>query len=363
LKDNTRFPYLFSGFTLKGFRVKNRIVFPPMVCFGFAGEDGIAGQDNLEHYRLRAESGAGIIITEATCVTKEGRAAPSQLGIWADAHIAGLSEITTAVRSYGSVSLLQLHHAGLVSPPAVTAHPAGPSAEADKPESRELSREEIRSIVKAFISGAVRAREAGFDGVELHGAHGYLINQFVTPLWNHRCDEYGGNFYNRMRFSTDIIKGIKEHCGNEFILGYRMGANTPTLDDGIRTALYLESLGIDYIHVSHGGNLRNLPRPPRGCEFNWIAYSGVKVKEQLSIPVIVVNEIKTAERAEFLIGHSHADLVSIGRPQLADPFWVRHVQQGEEINICLSCKPRCKWYESNSLCPAQKRLREKTISR
>ena len=359
MSEQRSFSHLFSRFTLKGFRVKNRIVFPPMVCFGYTDDNGFVSPRHLEHYRLRAESGAGIIITEATAINKNGRTAPSQLGVWSDEHIAGLSEIATIVRGHGAVSLLQIHHAGLVSPPSVNPVPAGPSAEKDKPASRELTLGEIRDVTRNFILGAHRAREAGFDGVELHGAHGYLLNQFANPLWNHRTDEFGGGFENRIRLATDIIRGIRENCGADFILGYRLGANTPLLEDGIRVALYLESLGIDYLHISHGGSLQNLPRPPKDFEYNWIVYSGVRVKQNVSLPVIVVNEIKTPERANYLIGSGQADFVSLGRPQLADPHWVRHIQHGEEINICLSCKPRCRWYESSDLCPAQKKLKEK----
>jgi len=351
------YPQLFSGSTLKGLKVKNRIVFPPMVCFGYPGDDGVVTQKNLEHYRLRAESGVGIIITEATAVHKDGRAAPSQLGIWSDNHIEGMSRIAAIVRSHGAVSLIQLHHAGLVAPPSVTPCPAGPSEEADKPATREMSIDEIGETINAFIRGASRAREAGYDGVELHGAHGYLMNQFANPLWNHRTDEYGGSFENGLRFATEVIRGIRELCGNEFIIGYRMGANTPSLDEGIKTAVILESLGVDYIHVSHGGNLKNLPRPPQGFDFNWIVYSGTQVREHVSIPVIAVNEIKTADRAEYLIRQGLADFISIGRPQLADPLWLRHVQNQEEINTCLGCKPKCRWYESSDLCPAQKKLK------
>ncbi|MEI8005220.1 MAG: NADH:flavin oxidoreductase [Bacteroidota bacterium] len=349
---------LFSPHTLKGLKVRNRIVLPPMVCFGYTDETGIAGPKNLEHYRARAESGAGIIITEATAVNKDGRAASSQLGIWSDDHIPGLSEIASIVRGHGAVSILQLHHAGLVTPPSVVPIALGPSAEADKPSTRELTVDEIHGLISDFIMGGIRAREAGFDGVELHGAHGYLINQFTNTLWNHRTDEYGGSFENRLRFAAEIIKGIKEHCGPEFILGCRIGANTPTLDDGISVALYYESLGLDYANISHGGNLQNLPRPPKGFDYNWMVYSGVRVKEKLKIPVIAVNEIKTAERANYLIENGLADFVSIGRPQLADPYWVKHIQQGEEVNACLSCKPRCRWYESSELCPARKKLKE-----
>jgi len=360
MDELNKFHHLFSGFDLKGFRVKNRIVFPPMVCFGYAGEDGIAGPKNIEHYRLRAESGAGILITEATAVQKDGRASASQLGIWSDDHIEGLGGVTATVRGHGAVSILQLHHAGLMTPPAVSPVPVGPSAEKEKPSSRELTNDEIRGIIKAYIQGAVRAREAGFDGVEIHGAHGYLLNQFANPLWNQRTDEYGGSFENMMRIATEIIHGIRADCGNEFIMGYRMGANSPTLEAGIEIARYLESLGIDYLHVSHGGNLQNLPRPPKGFDFNWIVYSGVSIRKHIKIPVIVVNEIRTPQRAEFLVAGGYTDFVSIGRPQLADPYWVRHVQKGEEINTCLECKPRCRWYESSELCPAQKILKQKS---
>ena len=349
---------LFSGYTLKGLKVKNRIVLPPMVCFGYTDDTGMISKKNLEHYRVRSESGAGIIITEATSVNKDGRAVASQLGIWSDDHIPGLSEIAAIVRGSGAVSILQLHHAGLVTHPSVYAVSLGPSAEDGKPSTRALTHEEIHGIISDFIKAGIRAREAGFDGVELHGAHGYLINQFTNTLWNHRTDEYGGSFENRLRFASAIIKGIKKECGPEFILGYRIGANTPTLDDGINVAVHYESLGLDYAHISHGGNLQNLPRPPKGFDYNWIVYSGVRVKEKLKIPVIAVNEIKTAERANYLIENSLADFVSVGRPQLADPHWVKHLQQGEEVNACLSCKPKCRWYESSELCPARKKLQK-----
>jgi NADPH2 dehydrogenase len=349
---------LFSGHTLKGLKVRNRIVLPPMVCFGYSDETGMVSPRNLEHYKARSESGAGVIITEATTVNKDGRAATSQLGIWSDDHIPGLSEIAAIVRGHGAVSILQLHHAGLMTPPSVSPVSPGPSAEEGKPSTRALTLEEIQGVVSDFTRAGMRAREAGFDGVELHGAHGYLINQFTNTLWNHRTDEYGGSFENRLRFPSEIIKAIRKQCGPEFILGCRIGANTPALDDGIRVALHYESLGLDFAHISHGGNLQNLPRPPKGFDYNWIVYSGVRVKEKLKIPVIAVNEIKTAERANYLIQKGLADFVSIGRPQLADPHWVRHIQLGEEVNACLSCKPRCRWYESSELCPALKKLKE-----
>lgn len=359
MNESKKYRYLFSGIMLKNLKVKNRIVFPPMVCFGFTDDNGFVGLQNIEHYRLRAESGAGVIITEATAVLKEGRTTNVQLGIWSDEHIAGHIEISSIVRGHGGVSILQLHHAGLITPIDVSKVAAGPSMEADKPNTREFSKEEAGEVAAAFIRGAARAREAGYDGIELHGAHGYLLNQFASTLWNHREDEFGGSLENRMRLASNIIKGIRTVCGQDFIIGYRMGANTPTLEDGIEAAGLLESQGVDYIHVSHGGNLKNLPRPPKEFEYNWIVYSASQVKKAVNIPVIAVNEIKTAGRADEIVAQGYADFVAIGRPQLADPFWVRNTEYGQEVNACLNCKPRCRWYESRELCPAYRRLNKK----
>jgi NADPH2 dehydrogenase len=352
-------PTLFSTLTLKNKVVKNRIVFPPVVCFHYAGEDGIVTPRNIEHYRLRAEGGSGIIITEATAVHKEGRLAPSQLGIWSDDHIPGMQEIATAIKAAGAISLLQIHHAGLVTRENVAEFAKGPSADEKDPRSKALSLEEIGEIRKAFIDGAVRAKEAGYDGVELHGAHGYLLNQFASSFFNRREDEYGGSLENNLRLAVEIIHDIQKECGDGFIIGYRLGANAPKLDDGIKIAGYLEKAGVDLLHVSHGGSLLNLPRTPKDFQFNWIVFSGITIKKHVSIPVIAVNEIKTAERASWLIENGHVDFIALARPQLADPSWANHVKNNEQVNLCSSCKPKCRWYEDSELCPAVQRLKAK----
>ena len=354
---------LFADFQLKGYKVKNRIVFPPVVCFRYAGADGIVTTRNIEHYRQMAAGGAGIIITEATAVWKEGRLAPFQLGIWSDDHIPGMALIAKAVKNVGAVSLLQIHHAGLLTNEHVSDFAMAPSIDEKNPRSLAMSAAEIVETREAFIAGAVRAREAGFDGIELHGAHGYLLNQFASALFNRREDEYGGSLEKNMRLTTEIIKGIREKCGDDFIIDYRLGANSPSLDDGIAIARHLEKAGVDMLHVSHGGSLQNLPRTPKDFAYNWIVYSGTVIKTHVSIPVIVVNEIKTPDRASWLIEQNLADFVAIGKPQLADPDWVNHVKNSEEINICLGCKPKCRWYEDSSLCPARRRGEAKHVTR
>ncbi len=346
---------LLSEFILKGLKVKNRIVFPPIVCFHYAGEDGIVTAKNIDHYREIAAGGPGIIITEATAVCKGGRLNPCQLGIWSDEHIHGMSLVSAAVKAAGAVSLLQIHHAGLLTNEIVSTVAQAPSADADNPRSVEMTMKEIIDTKNAFINAAERAQRAGYQGVELHGAHGYLLNQFASSLFNKRVDEYGGNLVKNMKLATDIIQGIRKQCGDSFIIGYRLGSNSPTLEDGIEIARHLDHAGVDILHVSHGGSVLNLPRTPKGFDYNWIVYSGTIIKTHVSIPVIVVNDIKTPERASWLIEHDHADFVALGKPQMADPDWTNHVRNDEKINLCLNCKPKCRWYEDSKLCPARKR--------
>jgi NADPH2 dehydrogenase len=351
---------LFTEYLLNGLNVKNRIVFPPVVCFHYALGDGIVTFRNIEHYRQMAAGGSGIIITEATAVCEDGRLAPFQLGIWSDEHVPGMRQIASKVKAQGAVSLLQVHHAGLITNEQVSPSPKGPSADQKNPASLELTVDEIAGISDAFIEAAARAKKAGFHGVELHGAHGYLLNQFASALFNKRKDEYGGSLEKNMKLAVGIIKGIRQRCGEDFIIGYRLGANTPTLDDGIEAAKHLEKAGVDILHVSHGGSLQNLPRTPKDFRYNWIVYSGTVIKTLVNIPVIVVNEIKTPERAAWLIANNHADFVAIGKPQLADTNWVNHAKNNQKINPCLSCKPRCRWFEDSALCPARKKVMRDT---
>lgn len=346
---------IFQSYQLKNFLVKNRVVFPPVVCFHYAGSDGMVTGRNIRHYQEIAVNGPGIIIVEATAVMRDGRLAPFQLGVWSDEHIEGLSRIATEIKSQGSLALLQIHHAGLITPESVHPKAKAPSSDPNNPRSEELTTGEIQTIETAFIQGAVRAKAAGFDGVELHGAHGYLLNQFASSLFNRRTDDYSGSLENNLRLASGIIAGIREKCGREFIIDYRLGANSPTLEEGIRIARYLENAGVDILHVSHGGNLQNLPRPPKDFEYNWIVYCGTMIHAEVKIPVIVVNEIRTKERANWLIENNLADFIALGRPQMADPDWVYAVSKNEAPNPCLTCKPKCRWYEDSSLCPARRK--------
>lgn len=342
-------PDLFSPGMLEGKTVRNRTVMPPMVCFHWAQENGGVSPKNVAHYALAAKTGIGLIIVEACAVKKDGRLSSDQLGIWEDAFIPGLAQLTDACRPHGTCMLVQIHHAGLKTPQKVNDAPAGPSADERKPGSRALEREEIEALREAFISAAVRAKQAGFDGVELHGAHGYLLDQFVCSTSNRRTDEYGGTLENRLRLSCEIIKGVRRACGSGFIIGYRLGANIPTLEEGVAAAGILEKAGVSVIHVSNGVKDVAKQAAPWEYPYNYCVYMAAQVKKHVGVPVIAVNEIKTPQAASWLIENGLCDYTAIGRGLIADPLWFEKAQRGEPVNECLNCAA-CQSYKDLNAC-------------
>lgn len=346
--------HISDSYSLKNVTIKNRIVMPPMVCFGWSSDTGLATEAHIEHYENRAKGGAGLIILEAHAVTKEGRLSDTQLGIWDDDHISGLRAIGEACHRYGAKVLVQIHHAGLKTPQTVTSIGKAPSDHVENgKEAKTLSIDEIHNIQHDFVEAAKRAKEAGLDGIELHGAHGYLIDQFMSTVTNKRNDEYGGEFKSRMRFVLEIINNIKIICDENFILGYRLGANSPSLSDGIETAKALEQAGVELLHVSAGIPSGDLPMVPEGLPFNWIVYMGTEIQKHVSIPVIVVNGIRTRQDAEYIIDNQLAQFVAVGRGFLVDSSWASKVFSKEEVKPCLKCA-KCQWFKNGKLCPQNK---------
>lgn len=344
-------PQLFSSLQLKNTEIKNRVVMPPMVCFGWANDDGYTTEQHLQHYEARAKGGTGLIVLEAHCVAKSGRLANSQLGIWSDDHIEGLRKLAQVCHRHGAVVIVQIHHAGLQTAPGIVETAIGPSEKiAVNRKTAAMTLEKIYTLQQAFIDAAIRAEKAGLDGIELHGAHGYLIDQFMSPITNQRTDLYGGELINRARFAKEIICGIRKATQDSFILGYRMGGNEPGLEEGIQIARLLEAAEVDLLHVSAGIGSNNLPTVPENFPYNWIVYCGTEIKKQVNIPVIVVNDIRTPERAAYLIEQGLADFVAIGRGLLVDPAWAQKAQQREQITSCLNCK-KCRWFDDGSKCP------------
>ena len=345
----------FTPYKIKDLEIKNRMVLPPMVAFTFAGEDNFVSEKNIDHYASIAKGGAGLIIVEATCVSKDGRLSEDQLGIWSDDFIPGLRKITEACHQHDAKVFIQLHHAGLraskkIKEDTVTSW----NYDNGKVSARALTKEEIHGIEKDFIDAAIRAEKAGFDGIELHGAHSYLLTQFFSSKVNQKTDEYGGSLENRMRMATEIFKGIKEKVQDDFVIGIRMGSNEHDLQTSIEMAKKFEALGMDYLHISTGFD--NTPietELPEDFPCNWIVYGATKIKGAVNIPVVAVNSIKTAEHIQYLVDGDLVDFVAIGRAQLADYNFVKHLQEGNGIISCLECNP-CQWFTNGENCPRHK---------
>ena len=360
---------IFVPASLRGHSIKNRIVMAPMVCFGYAGADGKVTEKNLKHYEARAKGGAGTIIVEATCVAKAGRLAPVQLGLWEDGQIEGFSELARRCHRYGATVLVQIHHAGLAGHRSVASEFITSSdwrgALRGVPEAtaRGASPDEIKEIIKQFTAAALRAQKAGLDGVELHGAHGYLLSQFFSPVINQRKDSYGGPAANRARLAAEIIASIRHSAGEKFIIGCRMGCNEPGLPEGIEIAHQLEVAGIDVLHVSTGmstvfqpANMSPSAFAP-DWKYSWLVYGASEIKKRVKVPVICVGGIRTAEQANGILKEGLCDFTALGKGLLVDPEWVNKAQSGSEVVTCLDCK-MCAYFkpgaEAGADCPRRK---------
>ena len=335
---------------------KNRIMMPPLVYFGLDVSGGAVGGVRLEHYEQRARDGVGTIVVEAAAVDRDYIITPCQIGAWDDSNIAELSELAGRVKRHGSLCVIQLQHAGGKPYAPVNANPFGPSAgEYLGHNMREATVWELERVVEQYVESALRMREAGFDGIEIHNAHGYLLTQMASPLLNRRGDEYGGAIERRMKLSLDILRAVREACGADFIIGTRFGANEPTYAEGIEIAKLYEAGGIDYFSASNGYRDETVPESevPEGFEYNSIAYGGTLVKRAVkNTPVAVVNSIATVERGEWLLKNGYADIIAYGRPLLANGNFIRdYTKSAGSEAICSHCK-RCFFTHDSSKCPA-----------
>jgi NADPH2 dehydrogenase len=359
---------LFAPFSLRGKTLKNRIVMAPMVCFGYAGDDGRVTEKNLAHYRARARGGAGLIIVEATCVSRAGRLAPVQLGLWSDEHIEGFKKLADLCHPEGARVLVQIHHAGLAGHRSVASHFITSSdfhgAIRGVPDAaaRGMSLREVEQVKQDFVSAALRAQKAGLDGVELHGAHGYLLSQYFSPMINKRQDAYGGPAINRARLAAEIIREIRRAAGHDFIVTCRMGCNEPDFNQGLEIARALESAGVDLLHISSGMSTLfgpgETPTVPKEFPFSWLVYGGALVKRAVRTPVAVVGGIRTPEQAASILEGGLADLVALGKALLTDPDWPNKARSKNQITTCLDCK-MCAYFKPGSQpgidCPQRKK--------
>ncbi|MEW6202191.1 MAG: FAD-dependent oxidoreductase [bacterium] len=340
---------IFEGIKIGALELKNRIVMSPMGT-GFGGEGGVVSARIKKYYGRRAGGGAGMIIVEATAVAPEGVGFPGYLGIWDDKFILGLAELADEIKSNGARACIQIYHAGRQSrekyigtqPIAPSAVPWSPAGEMP----RELRIEEVNELVEKFADAALRAKKAGFDAVEIHGAHGYLICQFLSPQSNRRTDEYGGEKpEQRATFALKIIKRTREKNGEDFPLLFRISADEyiegglTLKDTKVMTKLF-EDAGIDAVHVSAGnyGAMWWIIQPmmwERGC----LVPLAEEIKKGLSVPVIAVGRFNDPKFAEKIIEEGKADIIAMGRALIADPDLPNKHRDGrlEEIRMCAAC--------------------------
>ncbi|HLG62621.1 MAG TPA: NADH:flavin oxidoreductase/NADH oxidase [Ktedonosporobacter sp.] len=333
-------PDLFRPFTLRGVTLRNRIMVSSMCQY--SAEDGFAADWHLVHLGSRAVGGAALVMAEATAVEKRGRISPQDLGIYYDEHVPMLARITAFIKEQGAAPGIQLAHAGRK---ASTYRPwsgsgelaadqgrwetIAPSAErfsAQYPLPKELTHGEIAAVVQHFQDAAKRALQAGFEVLEVHGAHGYLIHEFLSPLSNHRQDQYGGTLLNRMRFLLETVDAIRAVMPEELPLFVRLSASDwteggLTINDTVEIAHTLKQHGVDLIDASSGGNVATakIPLAP-GYQVPFAE----QIRREADMPTAAVGLITQPQQANDIIHSQQADLVALARELLRDPYWPMH---------------------------------------
>ncbi len=386
-----KYETLFSPIKIGNVEIKNRICMAPMLM-DFGQFNGCTTDMLMDYYEERAKGGTGLIITEITRVNDvTGGAAFAQLGLSHDYQIEGMSKLAERIHSHGAKLFVQLHHPGRqnmglligtlslsitcekyiphfkdmlykvvpagkilmknhITPRVVSPSKCENSYFSDG-NNRALRKSEIKSLIKDFIDGAVRAKKAGCDGVQLHASHGYLLQQFLSPNTNKRTDEYGGDTLGRMRFILEIIEGIKKECGKDYPIIVRLTVDECydkigqtgkgyDLEEGVKMAKILEEAGVDAIDVSSASyDTFNYWLEPVSFEPGWRKYMAQAVKNAVSIPVIAANLIRSPEQAEKQLNDGVQDMISLGRPHIADPHWTTKAKEGraEDIKRCICC--------------------------
>lgn len=346
------FRHLFSGIEIGRLKLDNRLVVPPMVVNMF-DEAGIATEQYMAYLEARAKGGFGLIITENLGISPEARAFARNGGIWNDAQLEMLKDLTARIHQTSAKIAAQLYHAGRETFSGITGtnnvapSPLTDPTMAERP--RELTLEQIAAIVSDFGSAAHRAKEAGFDAVEVHCAHGYLINQFLSPFSNKRTDAYGGPFFNRTRIVREIIREVRRNIGDEMPILCRISVEElinggMTVNDMVAVSLMLEAEGVNAIDVSFGvfasgGRIAASLYAEHGGMTGFAA----QIKRAVSVPVVAVGRINDPHYAEAILAKGDADMIAIGRGSFADPDFPNKAKNGrlEDIAYCLGCRQVC----------------------
>jgi 2,4-dienoyl-CoA reductase-like NADH-dependent reductase (Old Yellow Enzyme family) len=327
-------PGLLDPLKIGSLKLRNRIVMPPMAT-GYAMDEGEVTEKHLKHYSDRSDD-LGLLIVEHSYVTPQGKASEKQLGIYSDELVPGLTKLVNIIHEKDTPVAIQLNHGGGISSSDITgSQPVAPSPvkhpHRGMEQPKELTLLEIEEIINNFTEAARRSYEAGFDAVEVHGAHGYLLNQFHSPATNKRLDEYGGSLDYRATLSCRIVKAIKQELGSNFPVLYRLGVEDSaqftgglSLKEGVEAAKLISSSGVDIFDIS-GGIGGGRPEGLVGPGF-FVTHASA-VKKVVDVPVIGVGGIRTAEEADTIIRSGKVDLVAIGRAYLSQPEWAKIAYQ------------------------------------
>lgn len=341
---------LFESTSINNMVLANRFI-RSATWEGMASDDGSSTPELIELSAQLARGGIGLIITGHAYVSREGQAGPWQLGVCSDGHIPRLTEMTKTIHAIGGKIAMQLAHAGVLAASRLSGlEPIGPSvAETGSgPVGREMTRDDIEAVTEAFARAAVRARKAGFDAVQIHAAHGYLLSQFLSPFFNKRKDEYGGGLENRARLAVQVFKAIRKAVGPDFPVFIKLNSEDflpagLTVEDMLQAAAMLEENGIDAIEMSGGTFLSGKNYPSRRAKPSpaepeaYYETTARRYKEKIRTPLMLVGGIRTFETAEKLVTEGLADYISLSRPLIREPNLVnRWKSEDRRPASCLS---------------------------
>lgn len=328
-------PYLLAPFDNGRIQLKNRLIMPPMAT-AKADNDGRISRDILDYYDEKSKGGyISLIIIEHSYISRDGKASKNQLSVADDSLIDSLGKLAEIIHRNGSKAVMQINHAGSLARKEVNEAPVGPSPILNPRKltdiiPKELNKDEIKEIADNFRKAALRVKKAGFDGVEIHSAHSYLLNQFISPMTNRRNDEYGGDIQGRIKIHLEVIKAVREAVGVGYPVFLRLGATDDneaglTLDDAVKAAQGFEKAGIDLIDIS-GGMCGYIPH--NSNEQGYFSVQSEAIKKAVKIPVILTGGITEPSAAEKLLAEGKADFVGVGRAILKDSLWAEKAIEG-----------------------------------
>lgn len=351
-RNSMNFSNTFTPYKIGNLMIKNRLTVPAMDSGVFSPE-GYVAQSTLDYYGARAAGGFGLIIIEIAAVEKRGVGMPHEPNVWSDDAIEGLTKLANCIKNKGARTIVQLHHAGRETVSAMAGEPIAAPSSVPCPTNRETPHEfttqEVYDLIRHYVEAAVRCRKAGFDGVEIHAAHGYMGGQFLSPRSNKRVDEFGGGLDGRAYFMKLVAEGIREACGDDFVITARISSKENRIggleiEESVVFAQMLEDYGYDALHISAGTyETWQTIVPPSSWQSGWNLGAARRIKEAVDIPVISVGLFHDPYTIETALKRGDCDAVSLGRQSICDPDFPNKMYAGviEDIIPCLGCTQRC----------------------